>query len=80
MPIYEYHCDACQADFEHMATMKARDQKTSCPQCGSSRTARKLSAVAVGSGDKPASSSGHVHSGCCCCGGGGNRSCPMKQG
>jgi putative FmdB family regulatory protein len=68
MPIYEYHCDACQADFDHMAPMKARDQKVPCPQCGGRKTARKLSSVAVGAGAKSSASGGHVHSGGCCCG------------
>ena len=25
MPIYEFHCDACDKDFEQMTTMSARD-------------------------------------------------------
>ena len=73
MPTYEFHCDACKADFDHMASMKNRDQKTTCPQCGSKKTARKLSAPAVGAG--VGSDGGHSHSGngggCCggnCCG------------
>ena len=72
MPIYEYHCAACKADFDHMASIKARDQKVNCPQCGSKKTARKLSAPAVGAG-VGASEGGHSHGcgGCCggnCCG------------
>jgi putative FmdB family regulatory protein len=75
MPFYEYHCDACKADFDHMASMKARDQKVACPQCGSRKTARKLSAPAVGAaaGASRGGSGGNGGGGCCggqcCCGG-----------
>jgi len=68
MPIYEYHCDACQTDFEEMVTISARDQKFPCPKCHSKKTGRKLSSVAVGAGAKQAASGGHQHSGGCCCG------------
>jgi putative FmdB family regulatory protein len=70
MPIYEYHCDACKADFDHMASMKARDQKVPCPQCGSKKTARKLSAPAVGvAGGSGGDSGGGGGGGGGCCGG-----------
>jgi putative FmdB family regulatory protein len=71
MPIYEFHCDACDTDFEQMSSMSARDQKAACPQCGSKKTGRKLSVVSVGTGGEKASGSpggGHVHSGACGCG------------
>ncbi len=70
MPVYEFHCSACDATFDHMTTIAARDQAVSCPQCGSKRTGRKLSTVMVGAG-KPTpggSGGGHVHSGGCGCG------------
>ena len=67
MPIYEFHCDACDKDFDQMIAMSARDQKVACPACGSKKTGRKLSVVAVG-GPKASESSGHVHSGACGCG------------
>jgi putative FmdB family regulatory protein len=65
MPIYEYHCDACKADFEHMTSISSRDKKVACPQCGSRKTGRKLSSVTVGSGGKPSSSGGGSGGGCC---------------
>ena len=69
MPFYEFHCEACKHDFEQMTTISARDQKAVCPSCGSKKTGRKLSVVAVGaSGGKDAPSGGHVHSGACGCG------------
>lgn len=70
MPIYEFHCDACDKDFEQMTTMSARDQKIACPSCGSKKTGRKLSVVAVGNGGKSpqGNAGGHVHSSMCGCG------------
>ena len=50
MPIYEFHCEACEKSFEMMTTMSGRDAKVACPHCDSKKTSRKLSVVAVGGG------------------------------
>ena len=69
MPMYEYHCQACERSFDQMVSMSARDEKIVCPHCGSRKTGRKLSVVAVGAGaGKPEGNGGHVHSGMCGCG------------
>ena len=69
MPIYEYHCDHCDATFEQMTSMSQRDAKTQCPACGSKKTGRKLSVVAVGgAAAATAGGGGHTHSGMCGCG------------
>ena len=71
MPIYEFHCDACDTSFENMTSMSARDQKVACPKCGSKKTGRKLSVVSVGAAGSPSAAAGgggHVHSGMCGCG------------
>jgi putative FmdB family regulatory protein len=69
MPIYEFHCDDCDATFEHMTSMSTRDAKTQCPACGSKKTGRKLSVVTVGPGSNAAPSpGGHTHSSMCGCG------------
>ena len=70
MPIYEFHCEACETSFETMTSMNARDEKVACPKCGSKKTGRKLSVVAVGGGAKTegASGGGHTHTGMCGCG------------
>ena len=68
MPVYEFHCDACQADFDEIVSMSARDHKVACTKCGSKKTGRKLSAVSVGAAAKGGESGGHVHSGSCGCG------------
>jgi putative FmdB family regulatory protein len=67
--MYEFYCEACKNSFDQMVSISARDQKVSCPACGSKKTGRKLSVVSVG-GAKPEAgpSGGHVHSGMCGCG------------
>ncbi|HVX85418.1 MAG TPA: zinc ribbon domain-containing protein [Phycisphaerae bacterium] len=71
MPIYEFHCDECDATFEQMTSMSQRDAKVKCPACGSKKTGRKLSVVAVGTAGASAgaaSAGGHTHSSMCGCG------------
>jgi len=69
MPVYEYHCDDCDAAFDEIVSMSDRDRKVVCPKCGGKKTGRKLSVVAVGTGAKQGpAGGGHVHSGACGCG------------
>lgn len=70
MPMYEFHCDACDATFDHRTSISARDEKVACPQCGSRKTGRKLSVVAVGASAEKSggAAGGHVHSSMCGCG------------
>ncbi|MBA2563992.1 MAG: zinc ribbon domain-containing protein [Gemmatimonadetes bacterium] len=70
MPIYEYSCGACGADFDQLVRA---DSEPACPWCESTALTRKLSTVALpmASGFSPGSSpsppsSGGGH----CCGGG----------
>jgi putative FmdB family regulatory protein len=47
MPLYEYTCRACHADFELLTAASRRDApETACPQCGQTKTARKISLTA----------------------------------
>jgi putative FmdB family regulatory protein len=48
MPIYEYTCGACHAQFEELVRMGARDSSVTCPHCGEKRATRKVSVVAAG--------------------------------
>jgi putative FmdB family regulatory protein len=41
-PIYEFRCEACATRFEDL--VPAGTESVACPQCGSERTARMLSA------------------------------------
>jgi putative FmdB family regulatory protein len=69
MPMYEFHCDSCDATFDERVSINERDHAVTCPHCGSRKTGRKLSVVAVGApaGAKPGAG-GHVHSSMCGCG------------
>ncbi len=41
MPTYQYECQACGHDFEHLQTMM--DKKlTKCPKCGKNKLARLI--------------------------------------
>ncbi|MFQ6034545.1 MAG: zinc ribbon domain-containing protein [Sedimentisphaerales bacterium] len=52
MPIYEYRCQQCDADFE-LLVRSSRD-KVKCPKCAGWRVRRKLSVFAM----SPARSAG----------------------
>ena len=43
MPLFDYHCTACQADFELL--VRSSDTPT-CPQCGSTALDKTISKVA----------------------------------
>jgi putative FmdB family regulatory protein len=69
MPIYEYVCDDCNAQFEKIVIN--RQQEISCPSCSSKKATIQLSVFSssVGGGS-PKSSSGSTGGGGACCGGG----------
>lgn len=46
MPIYEYRCCQCGAEFERIRPMAQADQPGTCPQCGSAEVKRCLSLFA----------------------------------
>jgi putative FmdB family regulatory protein len=43
MPIYEFECEECGAAFEELVAASAA--AVACPECGSERTRRLMSAV-----------------------------------
>ena len=49
MPLYEYHCVACQLTFEELSSMRESNKKKACPSCGK-RAPRIVSAFAISSG------------------------------
>jgi putative FmdB family regulatory protein len=83
MPIYEFHCGACEADSEVL--VRSSDWKgTKCPKCGSTRLEKKFSVFASslagattsssgGGGAAGAECSGTPSSCGRCCGGGPHR-------
>jgi putative FmdB family regulatory protein len=68
MPIYEYRCRGCSADFEKYVAGTAN--AVACPSCASSDIMRKLSVFGLKS-DGGFASSMPAGGGGGCCGGGG---------
>jgi putative FmdB family regulatory protein len=50
VPIYEYRCQQCGADFEQL--VRSSDDKVRCPKCFGRRVRRKLSVFAMSSSNK----------------------------
>jgi putative FmdB family regulatory protein len=49
MPLFEYVCQSCGAQFELLAASRStRRDHPECPNCGSARTSAVLSACAIG--------------------------------
>ena len=55
MPIFEYHCNACEADFEEL--VRSSDEKVKCSECGSARITKLMSIFGFKSGETFVSSS-----------------------
>jgi putative FmdB family regulatory protein len=64
MPIFEFHCQNCQDDFEKIVL--GTNTKVKCPRCESGKVRKKLSAFSFKSGSKSvaASNSGGGCGGC----------------
>jgi len=62
MPIYEYRCKECGAEFELLRSASASDADLKCEICGTPRVERKFSAFATSGGD---SSSSYASSSSC---------------
>ncbi len=70
MPIFEYTCDQCEAEFEKLVRRSA--DEIECPKCGGSAVTRQASAFAFKSGGGrfvSSSSKGSSCSGCSSTGG-----------
>lgn len=48
MPIYEYHCQSCDAKFETL--VRNASERVQCRHCGSSELQKLISVHAVGNG------------------------------
>lgn len=74
MPIYGFHCDACNNEFQ---TLVRSDESAECPSCGSTSLTRTLSLIArpnpggdTNAGTSAAAEAPACGSGMCCFGGG----------
>ncbi len=64
MPLYEYHCESCERDFEKRRAIEKADAPIECPECESSQVTRKLTLfVALGKSDAGAR---EMNAGGCC--------------
>ncbi len=66
MPIYEYRCKECGAEFEKMVRLSEADRSPLCPECGSPDTRKQITIFA-----SPNSSSSTQGSSSSSCGSGG---------
>jgi len=65
MPLYEYHCENCETEFEELVSLGTPEEDIACPACGQHR-ARRLLSVFCGQtrgGDSAAASCGPGGSG-----------------
>jgi len=72
MPIYEYKCRECGREYEELVS--SADQLPPCPQCGSVKVDKLMSACAIqgeGGGDAMSGFGGMPPMGGGCGGGGG---------
>jgi putative FmdB family regulatory protein len=67
MPIYEYACLACGAEFEKLVQ---RPSTVACVSCESERVSRRLSVVGVKTGGRMSDALSAPMGGGGCCGGG----------
>ncbi len=79
MPIYEYACKTCKAEFQKLRSISQMDDSINCPDCGS-ESMRKLSVFAAfssgGNGETSAIAGG---GGCCGGSGGGACACASRS-
>lgn len=75
MPMFEFHCPACDEVFEEL--VRKADEEVRCPRCDTLRVERLLSRVAFSVGGKFTASTGASSCGGCTassCGGCGSAS------
>ena len=47
MPIYEYHCEDCDCEFE-VLVFRGDEQNVTCPNCGKKEVTRLMSSASIG--------------------------------
>ena len=51
MPMYEFQCKKCGAEFEELCSMTEADSgKVECPECGANKSEKQMSTFAAGTG------------------------------
>ena len=67
MPIYEYRCDACGAEFEKRVARGSDSDSVSCPVCGKQHPTQRFSTFAAVTGGSKADSAAPSCSSSTCC-------------
>jgi putative FmdB family regulatory protein len=67
MPIYEYWCRECKAQFERLRPMGSNDREIACPRCGS--PVKRMVSVVAAVGRSVEGESYSAGGGCACGGG-----------
>lgn len=42
MPLYQYECDSCHAQFDDIRKYDERDQPAECPECGNKDSGKRV--------------------------------------
>ena len=53
MPIYDYQCDDCGKTYDVLHKVREVVEDVICPQCGSDRHKRLISATNISKGNQP---------------------------
>jgi len=67
MPIYEFHCETCEADFELLVRSMGAKPKARCPECGGRKARRKLSLFGMSTSRDGGGAARSSRSGCASC-------------
>jgi putative FmdB family regulatory protein len=73
MPIYEYCCTKCDAEFEEIVLKD--DETVRCPRCGASETRKLMSACRTRISGPEGAAAPASGGGCASCGGGSCATC-----
>jgi putative FmdB family regulatory protein len=62
MPIYEYKCSDCNAEFSRLQSVNASADGVRCPACQSDQVVRQISSFASSTSDTGGAGAGPAHS------------------
>ncbi len=78
MPLYEYHCEPCQRDFEKLRARTDEVASAACPICGGDAK-RRLSTFAIAAAGGTTAAAAHPGPSCPGSGGCATGACPFRS-
>lgn len=63
MPIFEYHCDSCNCEFENLVLSRS-DEKAECPECKGDNVTKLMSASSCRPNGIPSGAGGFAAADC----------------